>query len=267
MKKTLYFLPIILIAIFVISSCTREEDENAFFQIEQKGAVAVISNTSGFFNLLDPGNSSVSFDLGTKGEPVTSMDISKRLKGGTITTLKTISTFPSNVSISFNEALAGSGYTVADLAPGDQVEFRTMLSTATGTYPGQSAIFEMSCPSDLGGDYDVVSVGTSTDGCCPGQHTVNTTVTLSDNGGGKYTISDWSGGLYIEWYTVYGITPENMVGEVSDICNNITLTGPAQEPFGESLEGSGTLDPITGIITFSWKNGYDDQGTLTMTPK
>jgi len=58
----------------------------------------------------------------------------------------------------------------------------TVLFTTAINYP-------VSCPSDLGGVYNVISNGDNTDGQPPAID-VPYTVTLTDNGGGSYTISD-----------------------------------------------------------------------------
>ena len=58
----------------LIFSCTKEEDENPFLHPPKKGAVAVFQGVTGFFDIVEPSTSSISFDLNTKGEPVTSIE-------------------------------------------------------------------------------------------------------------------------------------------------------------------------------------------------
>ena len=120
--------------------------------------------------------------------------------------------------------------------------------------------------------YTSLSRGTSTDNCCPDEVIdFASELTLTDLGNNVYRINDFSGGLYLEWYTVYGITSQN------DSPGNIELVDPVNgvmqfpagqtEFFGSPLNGSGTYDPCTGIISYSWTNGFNDEGDVVMTPK
>lgn len=130
------------------------------------------------------------------------------------------------------------------------------------------------CPTDLGGEYTATGVGTSTDGCCPDPTTVSADVTIVDNGGANYTISDWSAGLYLDWYGPdggdYGITEAmetngTLNGTFTDACDQ--LSGEFSEPFQTSVTFTGSVDTETGVITYTWVNGYDDTATVTLTPK
>lgn len=123
----------------------------------------------------------------------------------------------------------------------------------------------------IGGDYNSVTTGKSTDTCCPDE-TVDlaSTVNITANGDGTFTIDDFSAGLYLEWYAVYGVTPDFplpgtiTVTDFSDPENNlIAISG--SEPFGTSISGTGTYNPCTGDITYTWTNGYDDTGTASLT--
>ena len=75
----------------------------------------------------------------------------------------------------------------------------------------------MSCPSDIGGTYLVSSTGI---GCCGVAPITNHeyTVTVTDNGGGSYTLSDFSGGAYDGLFCgPFGICGDNITfaGEVN----------------------------------------------------
>lgn len=125
---------------------------------------------------------------------------------------------------------------------------------------------QITCNSDIGGTYTSTTTGTSTDTCCPTETTVTGTVTLTDNGDGFYTISDWSAGLYLEWYDVYGITSStDMTAEIRDICD--AISADFTEPFNTATELRGTRDAATGVITYTWVNGYGDQATVVLTPQ
>ncbi|HJW30673.1 MAG TPA: hypothetical protein VJ508_15675, partial [Saprospiraceae bacterium] len=121
-------------------------------------------------------------------------------------------------------------------------------------------------PLDISGTYNVVSaVGRSTDGCCPEETTVSgdkVTVTVLD--ATTFAVSDITGGLYFEWYDVYGITgPNDTPGKLAYNCQEVLITD-TPEPFGTQMQGSGTYDPASGRIVYSWSNGYGDQGTVTL---
>jgi len=196
-----------------------------------------------------------------------SVDVFVNYNDGGAILLRNITDLPSTQTFTIMQLTMALGINFADVSPGDGFVLTYGLNSNGRTCPSTvltSVPFQ--CNSDLGGMYDVTAVGTSTDACCPDETTVSTVVTLTDNGGGAYTISDWSGGLYFEWYDIYGIEATSNVGDIKDVCAVITLVTET-EPFGETLEGSGSVDTGTGVITLSWLNGYGDRGTLTMTPQ
>jgi len=267
LKFILFFLSLGLL----MTSC--EKDETTFNDLDSssntRGAIMSVSgSTPGFYNLADADNATNSFDIGSAGENVSSAVVTLSYNGGTAVNVQTLSSVPGSSSLSLTEAAAATGVAIADLSPGDVFTFGFKdVVTSSGTYKsGKTLDVAVSCTSAIAGTYDVTAVGTSTDPCCPTETTVTSTVTLSDNGGGIYAISDWSGGLYFEWYDIYGILADSNTGEIQDICNSISFVTDT-EPFGETLEGSGAVDPGTGVITYSWSNGYGDQGTITMTPQ
>lgn len=129
-----------------------------------------------------------------------------------------------------------------------------------------SQTYNVACPSDLGGTYNVVSSGASTDpGVNPALNPATNyaySVVITDNGGGSYKISDAFGGLYLLWYDIFGITGETP-GTFSDVCGEIS--GQFAEPFGTDVIYTGSVNQDTGVITINWINGYDDQAVMTLT--
>ena len=127
------------------------------------------------------------------------------------------------------------------------------------------------CPSrDIAGSYTTTTTGTSTDPCCPDAVTVEGTVDIVDNGDNTYTIFDWSTGLYQTFYEVYGVSSAfvasgGLNGVVSVICSDIK--GSIPEPFDTVTELSGTVDLDTGVITYTWINGFNDTATVVLTPQ
>lgn len=128
-----------------------------------------------------------------------------------------------------------------------------------------SQSFNVSCSSNIGGTYNVLSSGTSADdGPNTGENPITNhpyTVTLIDEGGGNYTLSDAYGGLYILWYDIYGITTDNP-GSISDICGS--LSGSFNEPFGSPVTMTGVINQ-DGTLSLHWENGYGDFGDSVYT--
>jgi len=121
-------------------------------------------------------------------------------------------------------------------------------------------------PLDISGTYLVESaVGTSTDGCCPNETTVSgNTVEVVALSATTFSVTDITGGLYFEWYDVYGITgPEDSPGTLSYNCQEVNVINTT-EPFGTAVQGGGPYDPATHRIVYTWFNGYGDTGTVTL---
>lgn len=120
--------------------------------------------------------------------------------------------------------------------------------------------FNLACISDLAGTYNVLSSGTSTDtGPTSDENPITNhpyTVNIISNNGGNYTLSDAYGGLYLLWYDIYGISG-NYPGTFSDVCG--TLSGTFQEPFGTTVNLTGTVN-ADGTLSIHWENGYGDFG-------
>jgi len=124
-------------------------------------------------------------------------------------------------------------------------------------------------PVDISGDYEVIEAkGKSTDGCCPKEvvlkgNTIKVTrLTLS-----SFKLSDLTGGLYFDWYDVYGITKvEDSPGEISFSCNEVFIQN-SPEPFGDKFSGQGLYNPENKTIIYDFTNGYGDVGKVTLKKK
>lgn len=126
----------------------------------------------------------------------------------------------------------------------------TVLFTTVINYP-------VSCPSDIGGNYTVVSSGFSTDGAPVNNPLVDFSydVVLTDNGGGSYTISDGVAGVYQDWYCApYGYCFETP-GNFTDVCG--VLSGSWTESFGCQVDLTGIVNP-DGTLTIQWVNCFGD---------
>lgn len=167
---------------------------------------------------------------------------------------------------------------IDDISSGDGKFITVSLVDGTDAvgFPGVTNRFNDTLTVEIGeddspiavpGEYDVSATGSSTDGCCPDETTVSSTVTVTDLGDGLFQLSDFSGGLYLEWYDVYGITSTNQSpATFRKDCNDITIVDTV-EPFGTAVNGTGKIDITNGVITYSWSNGYGDTGTVTLTPQ
>lgn len=125
--------------------------------------------------------------------------------------------------------------------------------------------YNVSCPSELEGTYNVISSGTSTDsGPSPSENPISNfpyTVQITALGGGEYTMSDAFAGVYMLWYDIYGLDFE-VEGKFTDVCG--TISGKFPEPFGTDVTITGTVNP-NGTISIHWQNGFDDFGDAVYT--
>lgn len=160
--------------------------------------------------------------------------------------------YPAYVKLSASDS-------VLNLAP-------SINGAASSSFTLQFQTF-ITCPAvDISGDYKVEdATGSSTDGCCPNETTVKgNVVKITKLTASSFKLSDFSGGLYFEWYDVYGIgKPEDSPGEIAFSCNEVFFQN-TKEPFGENVSGTGTYNPTTKTLVYHWVNGYGDEGTVKL---
>lgn len=199
-----------------------------------------------------------------------------------------VTTFPTTITLTRDDLFSAfsSLNTTDDFGVGDQLKISADVTLNTGavinlltaqggqnygSYIEQATYrvyqtFNVSCPSDLGGNYNVVSSGSSTDpGPSPSENPISnyaSTAVITDNGGGSYSINDAYGGLYLLWYDIYGITPALSGGSFTDVCG--TLSGSFGEPFGTTVTITGTVND-DGTLSIHWVNGFDDMGDSVYT--
>ncbi len=100
--------------------------------------------------------------------------------------------------------------------------------------------YPVSCPSDIGGTYLVSSTGA---GCCGVSPITDYeyTVTVTDNGGGSYTLSDYSGGAFDGLFcAAFNICGDTSSGEITDVCG--TLGGTAPDCCGDTYDFQGVVN-------------------------
>lgn len=245
----------------------REEMESVVLKSE--GAIPVItSGESTFYNLLDLDNASVDFDLGINGK-AESVVIYKSFNNGDKIKLKEVSSVPATVTVTLDEAINGFGVTKDELVPGDMFSFTFEVISGGKSYHS-NVVFSAagSCPSSIPeGEFLATSGGTSTYGPAPNNPLSNheEVVTLTAEGGGKYTISDFSAGAYRAWYSNFCGDCKNPA-IITDVCNDLSFR--VTDVFGCLATGTGSYDPQTGIAEMSWSNCFGDTGywSLDTTP-
>jgi hypothetical protein len=214
-------------------------------------------------------------DFTDKSDPalVQAVDVVLNFDGVNNQTTKivaTLTSLPAEISFTAQELLDQAGLTLDELNAGDSWNYSYVLNNNEGNTWDvlQETKYTFTCPSDIAGTYSVVSSGTSTDDCCTDPvENITGTVELTEVRPGVYELSDFSGGLYFEWYDVYTITsPEDTPGFLEHVCSEVNIIETA-EPYGTAVTGSGTYDDVTGVITYNWVNGYGDTGTVTLTPQ
>lgn len=222
-----------------------------------QGALVIPSNVQvGFFDLADPDNAGIAFDLTTKGEAVSSADVIATHSGGASATIATVTSFPSTVNVPLNDLLSSLGLTVDDVEVGDNVIFTFTGSTSTGVYNSSRTVSApFSCKSTLSGTLDYVS----TNYFCSGADLTGQ-VMMTSPSAGKYTFSDWSFGTYPE---CYGGSAANWGSlQLNDVCNQITVTGV--DNYGDSWDF--IINSVNGAdLNASWSNTYGEFGTVTLT--
>lgn len=306
MNKIIYKFSFLLGIVFLIAACEKERVFPEYHEIEHgvyPSQIGAFTGPNGKdFNFTDPGNASVTFTVefyddqnGACAETYcwtvshaptgTSAQIACQNKSQFV--INPDNGRPSaTFTFTMQQVLDVLGLTLDDIEGGQAFDFYATLTTCTGHVfdrtntnavtqgqPAFRALFQFKtnlvCPSDLGGNYLATTTGQSTDGCCPDPATLtDIPITLTDKGSGVYTISDWSAGLYLFWYAVYGITPTtNMTATFTDACKVYAIPDII-EPFGTATVFTNvSLDEATGVITYTWTNGYDDTGTVVLTPQ
>lgn len=238
----------------------------------QEGVMPQITEVNqGFYNLLDLENAFVDFSVEAVGSAnVEKVNIYQRFNGGAPVLLTSVNSLPADINIDLSEAAQTAQVNPGDLVPGNSFVYTFEIETTDGRTlsSGTTVKADAACPSAIAeGTYAAVSGGTSTDGC-PNPNPVvdlDYTVEITALGAGRYEISDFSAGVYQAMYgTCYGYTFETGA-TIVDVCNELSFS--LTEAFGCDVVGSGSYDPETGNITYSWSNCFGDTGEVVLTPQ
>jgi hypothetical protein len=188
------------------------------------------------------------------------------------------------INVSISSALSAMGFTTADIEGGDFFEFRLSLldtkgriftntnlsADASGGVYYKSPFFyrvPVVCPSDLGGTYDYETTNIACANCppsypgvagCLAEAPITGSGTLTDLGGGRYTVTDATFGQYgCAW-------DDNPAAGVTliDACNIVSTGGSDQYGLVYTfviVSNDGT------DLTIDWSNDYGDSGTTVLT--
>lgn len=283
--KTINYIMLMFAISLIICSC--EDDGGTSVITLEEGAVPNMvksPSTDAFFDLVKLNNGenvSVTFSAEVaQGNPASTdiVGVYKTTAGQFYSTIlfNNVS-LPQDFNLSVNDIVEAFSElnSAADISVGDAISLTTRFTMEDGTVlnilnnDGTSGtgtniqttvlfttviIYPVSCPSDISGIYNVVSNGDNTDGQPPAVN-VPYTVTITDNGGGSYTISDGVAGVYQFWYCApYGYCFET-AGTFTDVCGN--LSGSWTESFGCQVDLTGTVNQ-NGTLTIQWSNCFGD---------
>lgn len=197
-----------------------------------------------------------------------------------------ITSFPGSATVSGQMIADALGVDIADFDLGDTFNMIFPVNTEDGrqlrvalnsdlcnepaqpSFGGCNFVWAISCQTEINaGTFDGISNGTSTDGCPSPNPVIGATrvVTVTDLGGGQFSVSDFHAGTYESFYTACYGHPAETTGTIIDVCNVLTVS--ASDGWGCQQAGSGTIDPVTGIITYTWSNCWGDTGDVTLTPQ
>ncbi|MFA9371311.1 MAG: hypothetical protein ACERIH_06335 [Labilibaculum antarcticum] len=271
MKKYKIFSVIVALGLF-FGAC---EDTNENF-VDQRGVAVspkIESIASSFFELSDLDNAYVEFVVGAEF-PAEVSEITVLVSfGDKETFLPVYTTVPATVKLTCGEVADALGVNLNDLALGDVFSFQILVSNLDGlrTYSNVVLNATVACASSLEGIYTCVANGSSTD---PGpaadvNPAVNYTTTITLTGSdvnGEYAISDFSGGLFPLWYSVYGLTGDQP-GKLKDVCGDLSYIN-TKGPYGSPISGTGNVDELTGVITLDGlADSWGDAWNLVLTPQ
>ncbi len=221
------------------------------------GALVSVSNVqTGFFDLGDPDNASIAFDLSSTGESLSAADVEMSFNGGTPVPFKSGAAVPGTVSVTFNEALAAAGKSVAEVEVGDEFRFEFVSTSSSGTFRSSNTLVAaISCRSELVGTYDYVS----SNYFCTGDDLTGQ-VTITEINAGEYALDDWAFGTYPICYGGTAASWGTLV--LKDVCNKISVGG--EDNYGDTWEW--TINDVSGpTLSITWTMTYGEFGDVTLT--
>jgi hypothetical protein len=253
------FYCLFLSSVLVFSSCTDPDivtkaEENLF---NTAGSIISATDvTSGFFDLGDIPNAIYSSTLVANGADVSNADILLSRNGGDEVTISSVSSFPSEFSLTLEDAASALGISTDDVAVGDNFGLRFVSTSGDGTFSTGTRVGVLAtCSSALAGEYAYVL-----DAPFCGGDAVMGTVMLTETMAGRYTFSDWAFGSYEVCYGGPAASWGSL--ELTDVCNTLAIEGV------DNYDDTWYINDIATSgdqFTFTWSNDYGESGTVTLT--
>lgn len=261
MKSKMKYFILLIVGFLVTVSC--EDKDKQLFSDFQRGSIPIFAQgdeDSGFIDLVNSAQSKLSFSLTTQGlADVSSVDVAVAYNnsetGVTNEIVYTnVSSFPSDIDITFDELLAAFGPNIVtndSLDLGDSFVVNGYMKMTDGRYlnGGYSPsvltnqvflTYNVACASDLAGTYDFELISGEN-----GEVSSLANQTIEEVGAGYYEISDMSMDLFGPDFPIKF--------RFTDICGNLTAD-PASVDLGDQvsikLNPGSSVDPDTGEITF-----------------
>lgn len=217
-----------------------------------RGAVVTPANVqTGFFNLTNPTESDIAFDLTSRGEVVTSTEVLVSLNNGGEFLLTTVPSLPATLTVSMTDVLAALQKPVDSIKVGNVVSFLFDAKTSSGEFRSSKTLnVPFSCLSELAGTYDYEAYSNF----CGGAASAGT-ITFNEVGAGLYTLSDWSFGSYVACYGGPAASYGSL--QLSDVCSTLSIRGV--DSYGDSW--SWIIKSVNGpVLDIGWENTYGENG-------
>lgn len=249
------------------SSCIEEPGD---FIPYKEAAQVVPSGVAGIFDLVNIPSSAVSFNvdvINSSEVQVSSVTILKSYNGGTPVEHATISSWPTSLSVTPADVVAGipGAPAVGDLKLGDSFTLTLVANTSNGAFRSPKTIkIDATCSSELAGMYEVVTNYTQHD-FLPNYATNTFTAEITEVRSGVYAIADLSGGLYGDGPYVGAYGTMGIAAQFVDVCGTLTLD-PVSDPWGE-VDATITLGEQGVITVTATAQAYGESWTSVYTPQ
>ena len=243
----------------MVTSCHEAPIGEDFADVhyKAKGALASTSNVQvGFFDLTDPANSGVAFDVDVKGEDASSVEVTATHNDGASAVYATVTAAPETLNVPLEDLLSVLGLTLDDVEVGDEIVFSFKSTASSGSYASSETLgVPFSCKSELSGKLDYVS----TNYFCSGDPLTGV-VELINDAAGKYVFDDWAFGAYHE---CYGGPASSWGGlQLVDLC--LVISADGVDLYDDSW--TFTINSVDGaVMNADWGNTYGEFGSVELT--
>lgn len=281
MKKIFKTSLIFIFTLGILFSCEDAKDPWNSPTSKEGPFIVLDEVVQSIFDISDIANAKYIAKLSDPAGSVAKYDLYASLNMGDTVFVKSLTSFPTTLTVTSVELATALGITIADFAEGDVIDFVAETSDRDGNVytldnldgdvlnPGMKQGFTYSayvaCPSAIEGMYDGHTDWIDYYG---GADSYDYEVNLTKAGAVFYNLADLSGGMEpIIWDN------PKVAAVIMDICGTIILSS-APYGYGYYIDGpyntfgSGSnIDPGTGVITIYWENEYAEYGVTVLTPQ